>query len=174
MKKLFALAIILLLFCVGWTFGQEASGTSLNGSFWHEVTQNMAGGHIMYVKGFLQGYLERDADVLVTMVDEKMVKETAANKQMRPETKEIMIRAVNSQLERMKEIQAELSGSGKNQNLTIHDIIDGVEAFYSDFRNQPVCWGDAVKFSVMSGNGNAPNDEELDSARKAGAESGCN
>jgi hypothetical protein len=46
-------------------------------------------------------------------------------------------------------------------------------SFYADYRNAPVCWADALQFSVWSLTGNAATDRELDSARKIGAETGC-
>ncbi len=46
-------------------------------------------------------------------------------------------------------------------------------AFYGDFRNQAVCWPEAFKFATMSLNGNTPTEDELQSARKAGAQMGC-
>lgn len=46
------------------------------------------------------------------------------------------------------------------------------EAF--GYRNAPVCWKTALQFSVWSLNGDAPAEQELDSARKFDAANGCN
>lgn len=73
-------------------------------------------------------------------------------------------------------IQAErddITGMGKNQQTNTGQIGQAMDAFYSDYRNAPVCWGDALKFSIMSLDGDAPSDQDLDIARKSDAQSGC-
>jgi hypothetical protein len=52
-------------------------------------------------------------------------------------------------------------------------IRDGITSFYSDFRNQSVCWPAAFKFAAMALNGDTPTEQELSATRKEGAESGC-
>jgi hypothetical protein len=68
---------------------------------------------------------------------------------------------------------ADIVGLGKNSNITVGDIENATTAFYSDYRNAPVCWRDAFQFSVWSLSGDAPKEQELNSARKRGAESSC-
>jgi len=67
----------------------------------------------------------------------------------------------------------EVVGFEKNKDITVQKIEDAVNSFYGDYRNAPVCWGQAVQFSIWSLNGNAPTDQEVETARKHGADSGC-
>lgn len=48
-----------------------------------------------------------------------------------------------------------------------------VSVFYRDSRNISVCWEEAIMLSAASLAGNAPTEQELNAARKAGAEKGC-
>jgi hypothetical protein len=48
-----------------------------------------------------------------------------------------------------------------------------MDAFYNDYRNAPVCWDDALVFSVESLNDDAPTEQELDATRAANAKTGC-
>jgi hypothetical protein len=57
---------------------------------------------------------------------------------------------------------------------TVGKIEETISTFYDDYRNAPVCWNEAVQFSIWSLSGNPPSDDEVSSARKSGAESGCN
>ena len=68
---------------------------------------------------------------------------------------------------------AQVAGLGENHNITVGGIETAMDAFYGNYRNAPVCWKDALQFSIWSLSGAAPAEQELDSARKRGAESGC-
>jgi len=80
-----------------------------------------------------------------------------------------------SRIARMKKRDAILSGKVKPQgHHTFGEFVSGVETLYSsDFRNQPVCWAEAVVFVKMSESGEPPTDEELNIARSTNAQSGC-
>jgi hypothetical protein len=63
--------------------------------------------------------------------------------------------------------------SAANSGLTMGQLEATVSTFYDDYRNTPVCWDDATRFSTLSLKGNAPTEKELNAVRKKGAESGC-
>ena len=64
-------------------------------------------------------------------------------------------------------------GFGKNENVTVAKLDNAMSSFYSDYRNAAVCWNQAVQFSIWALNGETPTGQELDVARKRGAESQC-
>jgi hypothetical protein len=113
----------------------------------------------MYVKGYIQGYADGDSAMeKITVVLTKNIPLDSSTKQL-----------VSPQMRRLSDVV----GFGKNQDVTVGKIDNAVSSFYSDYRNAPVCWNQALQFSIWSLNGNAPTDQELDAARKSGAESGC-
>jgi len=57
---------------------------------------------------------------------------------------------------------------------TVGELQGALDTFYSDYRNTPVCLDEAILFSAASLAGNAATQQELDAARKKGAESRCN
>lgn len=52
-------------------------------------------------------------------------------------------------------------------------IEDEMNLFYQDFRNTPVCWGDAELISILALSGGAPSETELDAVRSDDAKEGC-
>jgi len=48
-----------------------------------------------------------------------------------------------------------------------------MSTFYHDDQDAPVCWEKAIMLSAESLAGSAATDQELEAARKKGAESGC-
>lgn len=52
-------------------------------------------------------------------------------------------------------------------------IKDQMSLFYQDFRNTPVCWGDAELIAILSLSGAAPSDAELAAVRSEDARAGC-
>jgi hypothetical protein len=68
---------------------------------------------------------------------------------------------------------AEMTGFGKNTGVTVGRVQDAMTTFYNDYRNAPLCWGDALQFCVWSLNGNPATEGVIDLARKRGGESGC-
>jgi len=107
----------------------------------------------VYIQGFDAGYIE--AKMARDFFDMKV--------------------GTRSRIARMKKRDAILSGKVKPQgHHTFGEFVSGVETFYSsDFRNQPVCWAEAVVFVKMSESGEPPTDEELNIARSTNAQSGC-
>jgi len=73
----------------------------------------------------------------------------------------------------MKKWDSILSGKGQKGQHNFGEIVAGVDAFYSDFRNRPVCWREAVTFVIMSVNGESLGDAELNALRSASAANGC-
>lgn len=62
----------------------------------------------------------------------------------------------------------------ENDKIQQYDKIEaGITLFYKDFRNTPVCWGDAELISILTLSGGAPSDAELDAVRSADAKEGC-
>jgi hypothetical protein len=63
---------------------------------------------------------------------------------------------------------------GGNDKIQGWDAIkDQMTLFYQDFRNTPVCWGDAELIAILSLSGGAPSDSELAAVRSEDARAGC-
>lgn len=61
-----------------------------------------------------------------------------------------------------------------NDKIQQYDKIkDEMTLFYNDFRNTPVCWGDAELIAILSLSGGAPSEADLDAVRSADAKEGC-
>jgi len=72
--------------------------------------------------------------------------------------------------EGLKEAQKAAPSIGRTSALI---LAAAVSTFYGDKQNAPVCWEKAVALSAASLAGNEPTDQELDAARKEGAQNGC-
>jgi hypothetical protein len=144
-----------LLFAVGWAFGQQ----NLSSSKWAEYGKADKFARMMYLKGYVDGY--NDGDSAMEKIAGILMKGNPPDSA----TKKL----VTPQVLRM----AQVAGFGKNHNITVGGIETAMDAFYGDYRNAPVCWKDALQFSIWSLSGAAPAEQELDSVRKRGAESGC-
>ena len=144
-----------LIFFAGWAFGQK----NLDASNWSELgtTDNLA--RLTYVKGYIRGYADGDSAM------EKIAFAATKDVPLDPEAK----RLIAPQVLRLSEV----AGLGKNHEITVGKIADTMTSFYSDFRNAPVCWNQALQFSIWSLSGDAPTAQEVDQARKSGAEGGC-
>jgi hypothetical protein len=53
------------------------------------------------------------------------------------------------------------------------EIIDEMTLFYKDFRNTPVCWGEAEQIAQLTLMGATPSDVDLDAIRSEDAKNGC-
>lgn len=73
----------------------------------------------------------------------------------------------------MMEKANEIDRNAASPAYTYGQLAATVSTFYDDYRNMPVCWDEAVSFSIASLRGNAAADQELAAARKRGAENGC-
>jgi hypothetical protein len=154
-KKIIVAACCSLIFFGGWASGQK----SLDASNWTALGKTDDFARLLYVKGYTQGYADGDSAM------EKIAIVLTKNAPVDSSTKQL----ISPQTRRV----ADVVGFGKNQDVTMGKIEDAVSSFYSDYRNAPVCWNQALQFSIWALNGNAPTDQELDAARKSGAESGC-
>jgi hypothetical protein len=154
-KRIAVVCCFGLFFAVGWAFGQQ----SLSASKWSEYGNVDKLARTMYLQGYLDGFEDGDSAM------ERITFPLLGNKLQDPTTKKL----VGQQLRHV----ADVVGLGKNSNITVADIENATTAFYSDYRNAPVCWRDAFQFSVWSLSSDAPNEQELNSARKRGAESSC-
>jgi hypothetical protein len=157
MRKRIAVACCCgVFFVVAWAFGQQA----LDASRWSEYGKRDELARTMYVKGYLDGYADGDSAMeKITVVLTTDDPPDALKKKL-----------VAPQALRLPQ----MIGLGKNRDVTVGKIKDAMSSFYGDYRNAPVCWNAALQFSVWSLNGEAPTEQELDSARKRGAGNGCN
>jgi hypothetical protein len=146
-----------LLFLSGWMLGQN-KGSGNDGARWRTLTPFEKN---LYALGFSRGYGQGATDAgalaLAKMLSSQPPTLTSEDK------KQGLAAAVTAR----KRIV--MLGSSS----TMGQITDTMTIFYSDFRNVPVCWDDAIIFSAASLRGQAPTVQELNAARKTGAESGC-
>jgi hypothetical protein len=153
-KPLIAAGCCGLIFLAGWAFGQQQA---LDASGWHQVGK--ADDLALIVKAYIQGYSDGDSAM------EKVAAVLTKGNPIDPETKKLVApQAVHI---------AEVQGMGQNRDLTVAKVKDAMSAFYADYRNAPVCWNTALQFSAWSLNADAPTQQELDLARKQGADMGC-
>src|SRR5215469_16457820 len=109
------------IFVAGWAVG--SAQYQHNAANWNKLTDFQK---VLFVHGFHEGY--------------------SAGADMR----EILARKDLSESQRSlaEQVDRELKGGGVNQHITAGQITTGMTTFYSDFRNQPVCWSGALMFSV--------------------------
>jgi hypothetical protein len=155
MKKLVGVTRGLLVFSAGWCMGGvQADEHFPGGTGWKSLTPTERD---LYVAGFLHGYStaivhagaladakEKHQDTSSMPADEKS--ELTMAKKVLP----LFLR--------------DPTGSQLDPTIT---------TLYGDYRNMPVCFDDAILLSAASLAGNAATDQELDAARKRGAEKGC-
>jgi hypothetical protein len=149
-----------LIFLAGWTFGHEQTATHQpGGRDWKRLSST---DHKLYLSGFVNGYsmgiLHASTLTLEKYAPEQVSALTFAQK---------------------KDYEDSLAWAHKvvpilSQSVSRSGIDDTVGTFYGDYRNSPVCWGDAILLSAASLSGNPATDQQLNVARKLGAESGCN
>jgi hypothetical protein len=157
MRKPIVVAGCLFLFCAGWAFGQQTAMT-WNGTSWKTLNRFE---RALYVAGFNKGHVAGMREALEEALE--MVTAVRPASSWTPEEKK----------ELMKKAEQHDQKSAANSDLTIGQLEATISTFYDDYRNMPVCWDDATKFSTLSLKGNAPTEKELNAARNAGAESGC-
>lgn len=154
-KFLMAVGCCGLIFVAGWAFGQK----TLNASGWNDLRKVDDLAQLMFVKGYAQGYSDGDRAM------EKIA--TVLTKGNAPDSTTKTV--VTPQMRHVKQ----MVGLGSNGDITFGRIVDATNSFYSDYRNAPVCWNDALQFSVWSLNGDAATEQEVEAARKRGAGTGC-
>jgi len=155
MKKTLTVGGSLLLFCAGWASGQNAAGPKYDGSAWNNLRNMDVLAQTLYTSGYVAGY--RRGSVVDWVI----------HGSGKPSPLE------NSKIARLKIESHDLNGLGKNRHVTVAEVQEAMDTFYNDYRNVPVCWDDALVFSVESLNDDAPTEQELDATRKANAETGC-
>jgi hypothetical protein len=146
----------------GWCFGQTRHGNDgNNGNSWRTLPSST---HAFYVAGFTEGYalalVHEEVLIAAKNAPEKVPSMTLAQKKYYEETLRWAKRIVPFKF---------AGGTPK----PVEQLEGALDTFYSDYRNMPVCWDEAMLFSLASLAGNAATDQELDAARKKGAESGC-
>jgi|SRR5712664_1067638 len=144
-----------LVFLSGWAFGQNAS--SRDAADWKQAS---SASKLMYLVGYIHGYAQGGVDGAIGTVAKMVSKEPPSFTQEQKEE-------VSREAERVKEY------SPSTARGTLGQLISTMDTFYTDYRNAPVCWADAMRFSYASRSGHAASDEELDRARKRGSETGC-
>ncbi len=154
MRKVIVAVSCLLVFCSRMAFGQRSG---FSGANWKNLSLSE---RAVYVKGFNAGYVAgMDKGVKKTLEVIGAVKPPSS---WTPEERR-----------KLAERAEQIDQKSGHSDFTIGQLEATVTAFYDDYRNMPVCWDDAVRFSTLSLQGNAPTEEELNTARKKGAESGC-
>jgi len=145
-----------MFFVAGVVFGQK----SLDGLGWNDLGKVDELARTMYVKGYVNGYADGDSamEKITVVLTDGQSPDASKKKLIAPQTRRV----------------AQMLGLGKNGDVTVARIEGAMSSFYGDYRNAPVCWNQALQFSVWSLNGEASTEQELDSARKLGAVSGCN
>jgi hypothetical protein len=157
--KLLAGAVVLIVFCTGWSAGQSQQGP--DGNAWDVIPP---AARTFYVKGFSDGYA---AGVLHAGV--------LAGAKNAPETVSAMNTAERKDYEELlawarRIVPFEVGGPPKS----VGELEGVLDTFYRDYRNAPVCMNKAIMFAIASMAGNAAPEQELAAARKSGAEVGCN
>jgi len=147
-KPLFVALCACALFVGGWAAGSARSQYQHNAANWKVLTDFEK---VLFVHGFHQGYSA------ATDMREVLARQDLSASQ----------RAVVEQMDR------EMTGSGLNRHITAGQLATAMSSFYGDFRNQPVCWGPALTFSIKALNGTAPTEQELNRVREGAAKSGC-
>jgi hypothetical protein len=155
-KLLIGLGCCGLIFLAGWAFGQM----TLDASEWNQLGKLDSLAQTAYVRGYTQGYGDGEsameqitAGIFKGKVDDSVMKNTTRTPQMNH--------------------TFQMIGLGSNREITVTKIVDAMNLFYGDYRNAPICWRNALQFSVWSLNGDAPTDQDLDAARTRGANGGC-
>ena len=160
-----------LIFVAGWAIG-ENKVLVLNGTNWKAFPTSEK---IMYTYGFSQGYRQGGLDG-ISMATRWLVRLvgkwhcTFEGKLSRESTSlsEEEIRA-----EMNAQVQSEKYPFYGDAHTTVTQYVDTMSVFYSDYRNAPVCWDNALRLSSASLAGRAPTEEELEATRKADALTGC-
>jgi hypothetical protein len=155
MRKPIVATGFVLLFCTGWAFGQQSVW---NGTDWKTLNSS---DRTIFVLGFNRGHAAGMRDGLKEAAELFMAAKPVSS--WTPEERQKL-------KEKAEQIDEK---SAAKQTVTIQQIEAAVSAFYEDYKNTNVCWGDAVLFSTASLHGNAPTEQELLAARTSGTESGC-
>jgi hypothetical protein len=142
------------------TAGTNSEQNSKNGAGWMALSPR---DRSLYVTGYFVGYLQGSMEGAI-----------AGGQAAFNYKGDVAAAKIDSaKLSRLQTEIRDQIGTGKHKFKNTVEIEDGITAFYRNSLNQSVCWHDAYKFSAMLLSGDAPTEQDLDAARKAGAESGC-
>jgi hypothetical protein len=156
MKKLVGVTCGLLVFSAGWCMGgAQADKHFPGGTGWKSLTPTERD---LYVAGFLHGY----ATAIVHAGALADAKESHQNTSSMPADEK-------SELAMAKKVLPLFL----REDPTASQLDPTITTLYGDYRNMPVCFDDAILLSAASLAGNAATDQEVDAARKRGAEKGC-
>jgi hypothetical protein len=143
------------VFFAGWGVGQQSAW---NGTRWKTLNLFERTCYVMgFNRGHAAGMREGFKEILEVIVAAKPGSSWTLEERKKVEEKA-------DQIDRK---------SAAHSDFTMRQLEATVSTFYEDNRNMPVCWDDAAWLSTLSLEGNAPTEEELNTARKAGAASGC-
>jgi len=117
----------------------------------------------MYVIGFMHGYVLGKRDTGALALAKLAEGKLPLIPSMTPAQKKDMEEGIE---------EAQKAGPviGRTSALI---LTAAMSTFYNDGQNASVCWENAVMLSAASLAGTEPTDQELEAARKKGAESGC-
>lgn len=162
MKRAIMVLGCLFIFASGWAFGRTKSAVH-NGEFWNEIGSAAPTGatanftKAMYVIGFTGGFGRAEWDAYKPAGG---LPKPKPSQHLSPAQLRHGAAAVKDDLAMLV---APFHSPGQ--------IVTEMNAFYSDDRNAPVCWDDALIFSVSSLEGSPPTGKELSAARARGAKS---
>jgi hypothetical protein len=155
-KRLIVVACWLSIFGAVWSFGNQQAAKPLPGGITWNATQESE--KQSYVVGFRHGYMTGMQDTLGAAI--------LSDKPKSPLTP--------AQKKDMEEWAKEARKAGPvifNQSALI--LAAAMSTFYNEGQNASVCWEKALMLSAASLAGNEPTTQELDTARKKGAQNGC-
>ncbi len=147
--------VCLLFFLTSWAFGQQK--VTRDGTTWKVSDATQVG----YISGYIQGYKTGTIDTAALIY----AKTPSTMPSLSPEHRKELLDAAAKAKGRLDAFDSKG---------TLGQLATTMNTFYGDFRNSPVCWQDALLFSNASLVGQAPTEQELETARKTDAENGCN
>jgi hypothetical protein len=158
MRKPITLALCCMLVSVGFIWGGETE-PARNGTSWMNLSYPQKA---VYAAGFVDGYAGGFNDGAAVTVE----------KYLSPEPPKL----TEAQKEGATEQAANAVTHARvilRSKATRAEVLNAMVAFYGDDKNTPVCWADALLFSVASLAGRTPTEQQLDAVRAAGTKSGC-
>ncbi len=145
------------------------------GTSWNLLSEPMKVGYVM---GFLDGLRRGE---VIGLGSGTGLCEAAMSKTLNSRFSSPMTKAEEGRLDdalskvakdNFSQVQ-ESSGFLPLSNVPLGKITTGLDTFYGDGRNAPICWVNALAFSAQSLAGHAPDESAIDATRKADAQSGC-
>lgn len=165
MKKAVIALGCLTIFASGWAFGSSQGSSFGKGTDWKVLGRV---GKVMYVGGYLSGFIRAENDMVAVAYGAG----TKGGQRFAPTPSESQEAA--TVVARIKqEDWPLLTRYAGTPTPTTGQIVVTMDTFYSNYRNAPVCWHDALMFSAASLAGRPPTERVLNNARIAGAEKPC-